>query len=195
MRSAISSPKPSARLKRTATASLVHAWRRFPTASARSTREWLRYSTISQNSIRSERISAGYSRRSEAPSTGLVEAAQSSSRRIAGLQACQPTAGAQSNFHKKNRPVLPGGFSVLQTLARKCASAAYSPLPKRRDHQPALRGWVSVSVSEAVCAGAEAGVSGWLGVTGAGASGWALVRKLTFSRTVERRRAAAPSVS
>jgi hypothetical protein len=35
-------------------------------------------------------------------------------------------------------------------------SIAYSPLPKRRDHHPARRGWLSV-VSEAGSAGAEAG--------------------------------------
>jgi hypothetical protein len=40
---------------------------------------------------------------------------------------------------------------------------AYSPLPKRRDHQPALRGWVSVVVSELDSAGAGAAAgSGWL---------------------------------
>jgi hypothetical protein len=72
----------------------------------------------------------------------------------------------------------------------------YSPLPKRRDHHPARRGWVSV-VSEAgsaAGAGLAAG-SGALCVTGAGACGGALVMKLTFSRTVERRRAAARSAS
>ena len=44
-------------------------------------------------------------------------------------------------------------------------------------------------------AGAAAGGSGGLWLTGAAASGWALTRKLTFSRTVERRRAAALSAS
>jgi hypothetical protein len=70
-------------------------------------------------------------------------------------------------------------------------SACYSPPPKRRDHQPALRGWVSSVVVPPAAGSAAAGAdgSGWLWWTGA-ASGWALTRKLTFSRTVERRRAA-----
>jgi hypothetical protein len=77
-------------------------------------------------------------------------------------------------------------------------SFLYSPPPKRRDHQPALRGAVSPDASCAGSAGAGAGVatriaSLWL-AAGAGSVG-ALVMKLTFSRTVERRRAAARSVS
>src|SRR4051794_41441872 len=64
----------------------------------------------------------------------------------------------------------------------------YSPLPKRRDHQPALRGG-SLSDLGAASAGAGAGArSGAPCIAGAG-SGGGLVRKLTFSRTVERRRA------
>jgi hypothetical protein len=43
----------------------------------------------------------------------------------------------------------------------------YSPLPKRRDHHPARRGWVSVSVSVVVSDAGSAGAgdaagSGWL---------------------------------
>jgi hypothetical protein len=64
----------------------------------------------------------------------------------------------------------------------------YSPLPKRRDHHPALRGWLSPVASGAGSAGAGAG-SFRLAPTGA-AAGWASAKKLTFSRTVERRRAA-----
>src|SRR6266851_8165646 len=76
-------------------------------------------------------------------------------------------------------------------LSRFTNRICYSPLPKRRDHHPARRGWVSVVVSEAGWAGAGAGDgSGWLRLTGAAASGWVSTRKLTFSRTVERRRAA-----
>src|SRR4051812_19978022 len=74
----------------------------------------------------------------------------------------------------------------------------YSPLPKRRDHQPALRGASSPDVAGAGSVGADAGDStgsGALWLTeGAGSAG-ALVTKLTFSRTVERRRAAARSAS
>jgi hypothetical protein len=81
----------------------------------------------------------------------------------------------------------PGGFSFRNQMR-------YSPLPKRRDHHPARRGCVSVVVSDA---GSGAGVgagggdgSGWLGLAEVSASGWLPARKLTFSRTVERRRAA-----
>jgi len=94
----------------------------------------------------------------------------------------------------KNRPVLPGGFSFQKS------KTAYSPLPKRRDHHPARRGCVSVvpesgasevDASETGAAGARgADGSAGLWVTDVVASGWALTRKLTFSRTVERRRAA-----
>jgi hypothetical protein len=75
----------------------------------------------------------------------------------------------------------------------------YSPLPKRRDHQPALRGAVSSEVAGvgSLGAGAEdATGSGalWL-MEDAGSAAAALVTKLTFSRTVERRRAAARSAS
>jgi hypothetical protein len=51
----------------------------------------------------------------------------------------------------KNRPVLPGGFFVSQFLM------VYSPLPKRRDHQPALRGWPSSVAAET---GSAAGADG-----------------------------------
>ena len=84
----------------------------------------------------------------------------------------------------KNRPVFAGRFSFWFD--------PYSPLPKRRDHQPALRGAASSDVADAGSAGAGAGEatgSGALWLTeGAGSAG-ALVTKLTFSRTVERRRA------
>jgi hypothetical protein len=84
----------------------------------------------------------------------------------------------------------PPGF--CRAALRFTNQSPYSPLPKRRDHHPARRGWVSVAVSEAGwAAGAGgAGGSGWLGLTGGAASRWASTRKLTFSRTVERRRAA-----
>src|SRR5450631_1734297 len=91
---------------------------------------------------------------------------------------------------KQNRPVLPG------RLFRLTNQNCYSPLPKRRDHQPARRGWVSSVDSGAVSsAGGGAGDavvgSGWLRLTAAAAaSGRASTMKLTFSRTVERRRAA-----
>jgi hypothetical protein len=92
----------------------------------------------------------------------------------------------------KKPPGFAGRFLRLKILA-------YSPLPKRRDHHPARRGWVSVVVSadagSADADSAEAGSGGvWL-TMGADGSGWALTRKLTFSRTVERRRAAARSAS
>jgi len=72
-------------------------------------------------------------------------------------------------------------------------TTSYSPLPNRRDHHPARRGWVSVVVSEAgwLAGAGDAAGSGWLGVAeDVAASRGASTRKLTFSRTVERRRAA-----
>ena len=94
-------------------------------------------------------------------------------------------------MHIKNRPVFAGRFFFLGPIP-------YSPLPKRRDHQPALRGASSPDVADAGSVGAGAGDSTgsgalWL-MEGAGSAG-ALVTKLTFSRTVERRRAAARSAS
>jgi hypothetical protein len=97
-------------------------------------------------------------------------------------------------FRNKKLPGFAGRFFISKIRT------VYSPLPKRRDHHPARRGWVSVvsdagapevDASEAGAAGA-AGADGsvWLWVTGVVASGWALTRKLTFSRTVERLRAA-----
>ena len=86
----------------------------------------------------------------------------------------------------------PPGFR--RAVFRFANQMRYSPLPKRRDHHPARRGWVSVVVSDA---GSGAGVgagggdgSGWLGLAEVSASGWLPARELTFSRTVERRRAA-----
>jgi hypothetical protein len=52
----------------------------------------------------------------------------------------------------KNRPVLPGGFFLLN-------GRIYSPLPKRRDHHPARRGWGSDS--GAGCSGSGAAGSAW----------------------------------
>jgi hypothetical protein len=89
---------------------------------------------------------------------------------------------------KQKPPGFAGRFFVFTKLA------SYSPPPKRRDHHPARRGWVSVAVSEVGCsAGAGAGAgdgagSAWL--TDGGAAGCASTKKLTFSRTVERRFAA-----
>ena len=82
----------------------------------------------------------------------------------------------------------PGGFLF--------GSIAYSPLPKRRDHHPALRGAASPDVAGAAGSAAGGAIgSGAVSLTeGAGSAG-ALVTKLTFSRTVERRRAAARSAS
>src|SRR6478735_4308865 len=83
----------------------------------------------------------------------------------------------------------PPGFA--RRFFRLTYRICYSPLPKRRDHHPARRGWVSVVVSEAGSAGAGPGEgSGWLRLAVGAASGWVSARKLTFSRTVERRRAA-----
>jgi len=86
----------------------------------------------------------------------------------------------------------PPGFR--RAVFRFANQMRYSPLPKRRDHHPARRGRVSVVVSDA---GSGAGVgagggdgSGWLGLAEVSASGWLPARELTFSRTVERRRAA-----
>jgi hypothetical protein len=70
-------------------------------------------------------------------------------------------------------------------------SCFYSPPPKRRDHHPARRGCDSSLAAGAGSGAASAGGSGgaeWAGGDVA-ASGWALTGKLTFSRTVERRRA------
>src|SRR5580704_11161377 len=85
-------------------------------------------------------------------------------------------------FGRKNRPVLPGGFRLAYRIV-------YSPLPNRRDHHPARRGWVSSVAAGAGSAGAEVEGSGGRLTEGAG-SGCASTIKLTFSRTVERRRAA-----
>src|SRR5260221_9715010 len=101
-------------------------------------------------------------------------------------------------MRKKKPPGFAGRFCHL--TRERC----YSPPPNRRDHHPARRGWVSVVVSElgrstgACSAGAGAGDgdgAGSLWLTGAGgAAGCASTKKLTFSRTVERR-FAAPSAS
>ena len=63
---------------------------------------------------------------------------------------------------QKNRPVAPGGFSFSVRFA-------YSPPPKRRDHQPALRGAASLVEAGAGSAGAGSGAatgSGALWLTG-----------------------------
>jgi hypothetical protein len=52
-------------------------------------------------------------------------------------------ASRELNRCNKKPPGFAGRF-VLQTCC-------YSPPPKRRDHHPARRGWVSVVVSEAGC--------------------------------------------
>jgi hypothetical protein len=95
-----------------------------------------------------------------------------------------------------DRSIYPTAPGATQTkTARFCRAVLfcelfYSPLPKRRDHQPARRGWVSVVVSAAGSAGAAAAgsgrlvCSGWLSPAGAGSAGEALTKKLTFSRTV-----------
>jgi hypothetical protein len=84
-------------------------------------------------------------------------------------------------------PGLAGRFFILCSL--------YSPPPKRRDHQPARRG-AELSLA-ASGAGSGAGTGGATGsvacATGAAGSLALLDRKLTFSRTVERRRAALSS--
>jgi hypothetical protein len=58
----------------------------------------------------------------------------------------------------------PPGFAGR--FFRLAIQIVYSlPLPKRRDHHPARRGWVSLVASEAGSAGAGAGggdASGWL---------------------------------
>ena len=71
--------------------------------------------------------------------------------------------------------------------------ASYSPLPKRRDHQPALRGPSLAAAGAGSLGAGDATGSGalWL-MAGAGSAG-ALVAKLTFSRTVDRRRAGSDS--
>src|SRR5262249_38534590 len=87
-----------------------------------------------------------------------------------------------TKYASKNPP----GFCRAVFILAVCSR--YSPPPKRRDHQPALRGCASPLVS---AAGSGAFGSGVLCMTGGGASEGALPDpKLTFSRTVERRRAA-----
>ena len=93
---------------------------------------------------------------------------------------------------EKNRPVLPGGFSFRNPDFLFAVAEAPRPpsgacgagcrRSQRRRARPAR---------------AEAGGSGWLWADRlpAASAGWASTRKLTFSRTVERRRAAARSAS
>jgi hypothetical protein len=76
---------------------------------------------------------------------------------------CLPTIDAHTpefDSSKQKPPGFAGRFFRLRI------QIAYSvPLPKRRDHQPARRGWVSLAASEAGSAGAGAGggdASGWL---------------------------------
>jgi hypothetical protein len=73
----------------------------------------------------------------------------------------------------------------------------YSPPPKRRDHQPARRGaaGVSAAASGAGSGAAAAGGAIGSGAAATGAAGSLLDRKLTFSRTVERRRDAFSSLA
>jgi hypothetical protein len=60
---------------------------------------------------------------------------------------------------KQKPPGCAGRFFRLKS------QMSYSPLPKRRDHHPARRGWASVVASGAGAGSAGAGVavgSGWL---------------------------------
>ena len=86
--------------------------------------------------------------------------------------ALRPTA--------RKRPARPG---VLHSRGRPVPV----PLPNRRDHHPARGGRTSADASGGCC-GSGADGSGWLCTMGA--SGGASEAKLTFSRTVERRRTA-----
>ena len=73
----------------------------------------------------------------------------------------------------------------------------YSPLPKRRDHHPALRGWAR-SLRRFGFGGRRRGRRSARRAVADGRlrpPAGALVMNLTFSRTVERRRAAARSAS
>src|SRR5205807_1361961 len=88
-------------------------------------------------------------------------------------------------------------------LVDESGGGVYWPPPKRRDHQPALRGAAgaasgagSVAVGSVVTAsGAAAATVGVLSATltettalsGLSSVDWGSVNKLTFSRTVERR--------
>jgi hypothetical protein len=76
---------------------------------------------------------------------------------------CLPTIDAHApefDFEQTKTARFAGRFFRLRI------QIAYSvPLPKRRDHHPARRGWVSLVASEAGSAGAGAGggdASGWL---------------------------------
>src|SRR5258707_2555394 len=101
--------------------------------------------------------------------------------RVTGVIPRQPIG-----LNPESRDDLTERFRV-RANARPGMTTSYSPLPNRRDHHPARRGWVSVVVSEAGwVAGAEgAAGSGWLGVAGV-ASHTASTRKMHFSRTVVR---------
>src|SRR5258707_1421745 len=86
--------------------------------------------------------------------------------RVTGVIPRQPIG-----LNPESRDDLTERFRV-RANPRPGMTTSYSPLPNRRDHHPARRGWVSVVVSEAGwVAGAEgAAGSGWLGVAGGGAS-------------------------
>jgi len=73
----------------------------------------------------------------------------------------------------------------------------YSPPPKRRDHQPALRAAGSAELSGAATGSTGCAGDGVWGATMAGvsAAGALVLPKLTFSRTVERRGAGLSSSS
>ena len=90
---------------------------------------------------------------------------------------------------RPSHPSLPNQTKTARFCRAVCSvrNLSYSPLPKRRDHHPARRGWVSPDAGAADSSGA--GVGGWgsLGSADDVATGWGSVRKLTFSRTVERR--------
>src|SRR6516162_8180291 len=78
-------------------------------------------------------------------------------------------------------------FGAMAHTIGTFGTGLYALVPKRRDHQPALRGASPVASGD----GAAGAGSGRLCATGGGPSdGALLVAELTFSRTVERRRAA-----
>src|SRR5260221_671079 len=94
-----------------------------------------------------------------------------------------------STFDKTKPP----GFA--RAVFRFTNQISYSPLPKRRDHQPARRGWVSSAAPGAVSAGVGAGGAvlgrSWQWATGGGrGSGWAGARpSLAAGRLIGARRA------
>src|SRR5258706_5888557 len=84
--------------------------------------------------------------------------------RVTGVIPRQPIG-----LNPESRDDLTERFRV-RANPRPGMTTSYSPLPNRRDHHPARRGWVSVVVSETgwVAAAQSVAGSGWLGVTGCG---------------------------